>query len=225
MTTTRGRHITLYHGTARFYAGPPTLGYKCVLKTGYPSMTNDPMTAEFFTNACRDGRVYSLEVPLDRVLNLTEQARKLSRRKRWKAIGDLVRSAADTGQYWAVAITDIMFGGDDPEFRLVGTPPEDAWSVRPAQQQLEYYQAYNDVIRRFTSGQPLGHLERMAAISTLTEAMDIDRDSVDSMLEMAGELGLDLGRDLPKLRERMAADRDLLAALEMNAPHLAAAVQ
>lgn len=220
MTTSRGRSIALYHGTGQFYTGPPTLGYKCLLKTGYPSMTNDPMVAEFFTDGSRDGRIYRLEVPLDKILNVTEQARKLSRRKQWSKIGDLVLDGAETGRYWAVAITDITFGNDEPEFRLVGTPPDDAWTVRPSQQQLEYYREHNDVIRRFKSGQPLGHIERMEAILTLQEAMDMDRDSADTLLVMADELGLEPDRHLPKLNERMAADRELLTALEINSPAL-----
>ena len=54
--------LALYHGTGRYYEGPPARGHD-VLGTGTLSMTASPDIAELFAGGGRDGRVYSLAVP------------------------------------------------------------------------------------------------------------------------------------------------------------------
>ena len=114
--------LALYHGTGRYYEGPPARGHD-VLGTGTLSMTASPDIAELFAGGGRDGRVYSLAVPGAGILDLRRQSAALGESGQWDRLASLIRTAREDG-YAAVAISDITFGSDSPEFQLLRVPAE-----------------------------------------------------------------------------------------------------
>ena len=135
--------ITLYHGTGRYYEGTPTRGHD-VLGTGALSMTASPDIAEFFAGGGRDGRVYSLAVPRSGILDLRRPSAELRESGEWDRLASLIRTATEDG-YAAVAISDITFGSDSSEFRLLRVPAE-GWTVRRSAESLENY-AHTGLLR------------------------------------------------------------------------------
>ncbi len=135
--------LALYHGTGRYYEGPPARGHD-VLGTGTLSMTASPDIAELFAGGGRDGRVYSLAVPGAGILDLRRQSAALGGSGEWDRLASLIRTAREDG-YAAVAISDITFGSDSPEFRLLRVPAE-GWTVRRSAESLENY-AHTGLLR------------------------------------------------------------------------------
>ena len=159
---------TLYHGTGQIYEGTPTHG-RDVLGTGLLSLTTQPEIAEFFAGGGRDGRVYSLQIPKNAVLDLRAESEKAGQTGDWQSLAAQIKKAQEDGQFKAVAITDITFGGDVPEFRLLHAAPPDSWQVRPSEDSQENYGEFDDIVRRFNAGEPISKAEQMRVKKMLKE--------------------------------------------------------
>ena len=198
--------ITLHHGTGKIFDGPPTQGGKDVLRTGLLSMTANRDIADEFAGGGRDGRIYSLQVPREAVLDL--------RNRSAKQLPKLLEEAKRDGRYSVAAIDDITFGSDEPEFRLLRPPAPSAWRVERSDESVENYAAYDDVVRRLKSGEPVSQKERDEARELLKEDLEVNKEILEIMEE---EQGGDPAA--AALRSRLGEDASVYRALsEAPAP-------
>lgn len=175
--------VKLYHGTNQYYQGPPTRGGRkdTLLQSNYISMTPYEDGAEFFTGGGNPySRVYSLDVPVESILDIRNDYPSMSK----KSIREAFEKARQDG-YTAVAIPDYTFGGD-AEFRLVGQVPEEAWSVRRTEQSVKNYAAFEEVIKKVEEGKPITERERKMAKRELEHLRDetwrVIHDFIDVVL-------------------------------------------
>ena len=214
--------VTLYHGTASAYSGVPTQGYKDLLGSGYPSMSGDPDVAEFFASGKRTSRVYSLDVPKSQILDLTKETEELSEQGKWDEISKLIKKAAASGKYQAVAHYDITFGTDDPEYRFVGKVPQESWHVRPSADAQERYAHVDAILKRFNAGEKITDKERRQTLRTLKEdahADDIKKwEWVWKVLDEDGRGDQASAEDREAQRENYKELSQQIQALESKAP-------
>ena len=208
-TSSSSPTVTLYHGTGNLFEGPPTKGGKDVLRTGYPSFTGDPDVAEFFAGGSRDARIYSVEVPRERILDLTDD--RDARRRNWRGLSKKVEEAAAGGMYDAVAIPDITFGDDEPEYRLFTSDP-DAFSVHPSSEYYETYGDVDDVLARARAGQGVDETRQAEVRRILLEDVAQDAEMIRTMDSLRDERP-ELVPAIPLRAKRILEDRETLRAL------------
>ena len=179
--------ITLYHGTGRLFEGFPSRGGKDVLQTGYPSFTHDEGLAEFFAGSNKDARVYSVEVPVDKILDLREESKK----GKWKELGEKIRAAGRSNEYDAVAIHDIINGDKDgAEFRLIKTPAKSKWQVTRTAESIETYRKFDETVRKIQAGEATTKRERDHAAKMLNDDLKGGNTSqllIDTLEELEPE--------------------------------------
>ena len=207
--------VVMYHGTPRYFEGPPTVGHKDVLRTGTLSLTSNPYVAEFFAGGARDSKIWSLEMPRDRILDLTNKSDKRLPKE--------IEKAKRSGEYDAVAIRDITFGDEDQvEFRLLNPPSPEDWHVGPTVEHVDTYTDFNKSVESFKKGWELSESERLEAIEFLKDEIEHGNASQE-MINILEELK-DEGRGTQEVvdlaRERARQNDVLLRALEANDPHL-----
>ncbi len=198
--------VTLYHGTSQFYDGPPTKGGKDVLRTGHLSMTGNPEVAELFAGSGRDARIYSLQVPKEAFLDLRQESARFGKRGQWDQLAALVQDASKSGRYQAAALTDITMGTDEPEFRLIRPVPKEAWRVERAPESVQEYAVYDDILRRFRTGEQVSQSELDEARAILRQDAALDAEVAEVMEEVGNPAA-------KALKARVARDRELYQAL------------
>ena len=187
--------VTLYHGTGNIFDGPPTSGGKDITGAGFPSATHDIGLAEFFAGGSRNGRIFSVRVPVSAILNLSEAPTKTA--KDMRELVRQVREADADGKYQAVAIPGITTG-DAYEFRILSLLPPSKWKVRPSEESKENYRPVENVISRTNAGEDVGNEEYLVAEQMLEEDLgetrrqvavsEHDEDLVDFHQNQAKEL-------------------------------------
>ena len=211
--------VVLYHGTPKYYEGPPTRGDKDVLKTGYPSMSGNPEAADFFGGGGRDSRIYSVEIPKDRILDFTKGSQRWSKAGAWGPVRKKIEDAGKKGEYDAIAIHDVTFGSDEPEYRLLRAPNPDDWHVGPTTEHVENFAETDDIVRRFRAGEPITTRERAKARGNLRRDANYEEDSID--LDdglMDDPMAFHMGENRPAIEARLARDRTMVQALTDNVP-------
>ena len=73
-----------------------------------------PEAAEFFAGGGRDSRIYSVEIPKDRVLDFTKDSQRWSKVGAWGPVKKKIEDTGKKGKYDAIAIHDVTFGSDEP---------------------------------------------------------------------------------------------------------------
>ena len=217
---TPGR-IVLYHGTSHYYEGPPTLGGKDVLKTGYPSMASDPYMAEYFAGGARDSRIYAIEVPTERILDLSDESDKWVRRKNLAPLRKQIDAAAASGKYDAVMLHDMTFGDEDGvEFRLLRKPEDSEWQVAPTSEHVENYREFDDVTGRLERGQYITRAERERMAEFLEEEIEYGNASED-MIDVLKDLHAEgrMGAEAITLAEERARQNQALLEKLREDPH------
>lgn len=210
------RTITLYHGTPRFYYGPPDKGYKDLLGTGFLSMTGDPSLAELFAGGMRDARIYSVDIPVDAILDLRIQSEALGKADRWDELATMIQDAAASGRYQAVAIFDITMGTDMPEFRLVQKLPPGDWRVEPSEAHNSKYRETDDIITRFNAGEVVSKEEsdKVQRILQADGRHDAQGIRVLREIDADGEASDEQILEMLRLEKRQVRDRAAIAALK-----------
>ena len=199
--------LALYHGTSRVFDGPPSRGDKDVLSTGYLSMTPYPDVAEFFAGGNRHARIYTLQVPRTAILDLRKESAELGEREEWDRLSALINEAGSSGKYQAVALTDITFGTDDTEFRLIRPVAPEQWQVERSQESVEEYAEFDDIVRRVTAGETVSRAERERAMRRLKSDAKADFE-VAEVMEDEDDPAAAL------LKDRVAQDKELYQVLK-----------
>ena len=212
-------NMVLYHGTPSFYEGPPTRGGKDVLKTGYPSMSGNPEAAESFAGGSRDSRIYSVEIPKERILDFTKDSQRWSKAGALGPIKKKIQDAGKKGKYDAIAIHDVTFGSDEPEYRLLRAPDPGDWHVGPTTEHVENFAETDDTIRRFRAGEPITTRERAKARGTLRRDANYEEESIDLDDHLMDDpVAFHMDENRAAIEARLARDRAMVQALTDNVP-------
>lgn len=183
-----------------------------------------------FAGGGRDARVFSTTIPTSQILDLRAESENLTSPRAINRINQRIQQAQAEG-YRAVALSDITFGSDSPEFRLLN--PEVEWEVRPSSsyfnpQELpddEFYPGYRGgigvsgveadaLLARYTSGDAsVTPAERARLLTTLEQEHEVDTDYLG-----AADLFELTAQEQAALRQRVEARAEVIRRLRAGEP-------
>ena len=204
------RTIRLYHGTGSYFVGPPTFGEKDILGTKLVSLTASPDLAELFAGSARHGRIFHVDIPQTKILDLRAESEDMSDEGK-KRLAALINDAVRGGQYEAVAINNITTGDEDVEYRLLRPLPDARWKVQRSPWTVEEYKEYDSIVRRLTNGMPITPAERRKALGVLKEDIDAELYELKALKAMNDPRAA-------ILEERLKQDAPLYRALSQEPP-------
>ena len=207
----------LYHGTFMPFKGVPTYGMHDALDTGYPSATPHPDLSDKWAGSDRHSRIYSVEIPTERVLDLIEESRDMMRRDQWGNLGELIKQAGREDDYSAVAIQDITSGGKyDTEFRIVNPPDETEWRVGPATSSAHISGYIDNLMFRLDSGERITQSERNLALEQLSDYVAADMMRLDRVNEIIDRRWLDENQRGRHLNALVNQQQALMSSIEQD---------